>query len=75
MENLSVAMRALGYFWKIGQFAHPILLLLLYLLLLLLLFIVIIIIIIIIIVIIIIIWREQCCQIETLVNLLDNIGT
>ena len=38
MENLSVAMRALGYFWKIGQFAHPILLLLLYLLLLLLLF-------------------------------------
>ena len=37
MENLSVVMRALGYFWKIGQFAHPILLLLLYLLLLLLL--------------------------------------
>jgi len=24
MENLSVVMRALGYFWKIGQFAHPI---------------------------------------------------
>ena len=74
MENLSVAMRALGYFWKIGQFAHPILLLLLYLLLLLLLLLLFIVIIIIIII-IIIIWREQCCQIETLVNLLDNIGT
>ena len=73
MENLSVAMRALGYFWKIGQFGHPILLLLLYLLLLLLLLLFIVIIISSII--IIIIWREQCCQIETLVNLLDNIGT
>ena len=62
MENLSVAMRALGYFWKNRSVCPPHI-------------IIIVILIIIIIIIIIIIWREQCCQIETLVNLMDHIGT